>query len=481
MVRFDGGMTPPTRTLIATLAVLLVAGTSCQGTTVETIPESGLDERSSTITTDATGAVQAEAVRGESLQELVPAGFIEISNGSGGFAADVGNDDRFGRDHDSAGDIDGDGVTDLVVGARSDDDGPTATDGLTDAGAIYILFMNEDGTVRANQKISSLEGGFTEPLVGGSFFGYGVAGIGDYDGDGTPDIAASAPSSLRDDTGFEPTIYILHLNRDGTVKSTVATPGIVGQGLSAVGDLNGDGRIDLVAAQPDGGVAGLIHILFFDENSALIENETVTIGEGEGGFGTGLTSGDGFGGRESALLGDVDGDGAPELAVGAFTSDGGLGAIWVLSLDRETHEVIDKVKIAPGLVGFDESLVIAENVNGTSGAHFGHALVAAGDLDGDGVPDLVTSANQYENGVVYVIYLNADASVKGFTRINENEGGFDLALETNERFGRSMSIVASGIDQERDEITINMGGGAANRQGGSIYALDFQLELPAAS
>lgn len=479
MLRFDGGMTPAPRTLIATLAVLVIASTSCQGSTVETNAPIAQNERSSTATSEATGATQDEAARGDALQELVPDGFVEISNGSGGFVADVGNDDRFGRDHDSAGDIDGDGVTDLVVGARSDDDGPTSVDGLTDAGAVYILFMDDDGSVRANQKISSLEGGFTETLVGGSFFGYGVAGIGDYDGDGIPDIAASAPRAQGGADGFSPTIYILHLNRDGTVKSTVASPGIVGQGLSAVGDLNGDGRIDLVAAQPDGGAAGLIHILFFDENSALIEEEMVTIGEGEGGFGTGLTSGDGFGGRESALLGDVDGDGSPELAVGAFTSDGGLGAIWVLSLDSETHQVIDKVKIAPGLDGFNEDLVIAENVNGTSGAHFGHALVAAGDLDGDGVPDLVTSANQYENGVVYVVYLNADASVKGFTRINEFEGGFDLALETNERFGRSMSIVRDP-DEERDAITINMGGGAANRQGGSIYALDFQVELPAA-
>lgn len=481
MIRFDGEMTPATRTLIALLAALVVVGTSCSGATVETSPQSDEEsaDRNTTASAQLTGEAQEEAVRGDALQEPVASGFTEIANGTGGFAADVGNDDRFGRDHDSAGDIDGDGVNDLVVGARSDDDGPTSSDGLTDAGAVYILFMNEDGTVRDNQKISSLEGGFTEPLAEGSFFGYGVAGIGDYDGDGVPDIAASAPRADRSESGFLPTIYILHLNSDGTVKSTVATTGVVGQGLSAVGDLNGDGRIDLVAAQPDGGVGGLVHILFFDEDSELIEDEMVTIGEGEGGFGTGLTSGDGFGGRESAALGDVDGDGSPELAVGAFTSDGGLGAIWILSLDTDTHEVINKAKIAPGLDGFDESLVMSENVNGTSGAHFGHALVAAGDLDGDGVPDLVTSANQYEDGVVYVIYLNDDASVKGFTRINEDEGGFPLSLDENERFGRSMSIV----DDHRagGQITINMGGGAAVRQGGSIYALDFELQQPAAS
>ena len=64
-----------------------------------------------------------------------PDGFIKIEEGSGGFNADLDSGDRFSRDHDQAGDIDGDRVIDLVVGARSDDDGQT------DAGAVYILFM----------------------------------------------------------------------------------------------------------------------------------------------------------------------------------------------------------------------------------------------------------------------------------------------------------------------------------------------------
>lgn len=401
-----------------------------------------------------------------------PVGFVKITNGEGGFAGDVGPADRFGRDHDSAGDIDGDGILDLVVGARSDDDGPTGADTLTDAGAVYILFMNEDGTVRSNQKISSLSGGFEEPLAEGSFFGYGVAGIGDYDGDGIPDVAASAPSSLRfGDDAFEPTIYILHLNRDGTVKSVVESPGISSEGLSAVGDLDGDGRIDLVAADPNADSGGRVRILFFAADSTLRTDDVVVIGAGEGGFSGELSAGDSFGGRESAMLGDIDGDGSLELAVGAFMSDGGYGAVWILSLDAQTYEVLDQAKLAPGVAGFDEDLPTTENPNGSSGGQFGHALVAPGDLDGDGVPDLITSANQHEAGVVYIVYLNADKTVKDFSRINNDEGGFDLSLDAEERFGRSMSVV------HRDDatMTVNVGGGAAARLGGAIYALDFDL------
>ncbi|MDO6641694.1 FG-GAP-like repeat-containing protein [Shewanella sp. 5_MG-2023] len=387
-----------------------------------------------------------------------PSEVVRIAEGESGFLADLDSGDRFGRDHDNAGDINGDGIDDLVVGARSDDDG------ATDAGAVYILFMNQDGTVKANQKISMVQGLFSDSLDEGDFFGYGVAGIGDYNGDTIPDIAVSAPAASI------PAVYILHLNRDGTVKSMVKNGGIVAQGLSAIGDINEDGKIDLVAAQPSSVDGGSIQLLFFDENAEVIDDDIVTIGSNKGGFGDGLTANDSFGGRESALLGDLDNNGTQELAVGAFESDSGMGAIWVLSLDSDTYEVVDKLKIAPGLAGFDETIPLDSNPNGTAGGHFGHALVAAGDLNGDGVADLITGANQYGAGVGYVLYLNPDKSVKSYSRINETEGGFDLSLASEERFSRSMSLVDT--NREQGTITVNMGGGAGVT--GAIYALRFQ-------
>jgi len=422
-------------------APLVLVGLLCLG--MQACSDSDVGPTTDTTTDTTTGPV-LNPLSENSAEVFEPSSVIRIASGEGGLDADLDSGDRFARDHDAAGDINGAGVTDLIVGARSDDDG------ANDAGAVYILFMNADGSVKANQKISSLAGGFSEQLVQQSFFGYGVAGIGDYDGDDIPDVAVSAPAAPV------PAIYILHLNKDGTVKSMVKTLHIVGQGLSAVGDLNNDGRIDLVAAQPGGADSGLTRLLFFNQSSALIEEDTVTIGEGEGGFGTGLVTGDSFGGRESALLGDLDGDGTQELAVGAFESENGLGAIWILSLDSVTYQVVDKRKLAPGLAGFDETVPLTTNANGSTGGHFGHALVAAGDLNGDGIPDLISSANQYSDGVGYVIYLNADTTVKTFTRINAEEGGFDLSLDTDERFGRSISIVNSA--RSTGYINVYMGG-----------------------
>lgn len=393
-----------------------------------------------------------------------PDGFVKIEDGSGGFNTDLDGGDRFSRDHDQAGDINDDGVIDLVVGARSDDDG------ATDAGAVYILFMNNDGTVQSNQKISMLSGGFNETLLANNFFGYGVAGIGDYDNDGIPDIAVSAPASTNR------ALYIIHLNKNGTVKNFVKNSNIIAQGLSAIGDLNNDGKIDLVASDPSSDVGGnntgAISILFLDNNSFVIPSQTVLINPSSGGFGSGLIAGDEFGGREVAMLGDLDNDGTKELAVGAFKSDGGKGAIWILSLNNTTFNVVSKLKITEGLNGFTDTLTTGTNPNGSEGANFGHALCKVGDLNGDGIPDLMTGANQQNEGWGYILYMNSDKTVKTFTRINNTDGGFGLTLASEERFSRSISFI--GDLRGDGTMAVNYGGGAGAGSAGILYLLFFK-------
>ena len=401
-------------------------------------------------------------VNSQTLTQFGPDGFIKIEEGLGGFFATLDSGDRFSREHDVAGDINGDGILDLVVGARSDDDGET------DAGAVYILFMNANGTVQSNQKISMIEGGFNETLNPTNWFGYGVAGIGDYDGDTIPDIAVSAPSSTNR------ALYIIHLNSNGTVKSYVKNSNIVAQGLSAIGDLNNDGRIDLVACDPASDMGGInrgaIRILFLNSTSQIINADTVTISSTSGGFGTGLQDEDAFGGREVAMLGDIDNDGTQEMAVGAFKSDGGKGAIWILSLDPTTYTVVSKLKIAEGLNGFNDTLSSDVNANGSFGAQFGHAMCSPGDLNGDGVSDLITGANQQNNGDGYILYLNTDKTVKTYTKVNASNSGFNLTLDTDERFSRSISFV--GDLRGDGSIAVNFGGGAGGT--GTLYLLFFK-------
>ncbi len=109
------------------------------------------------------------------------------------------------------GDLNGDGIGDLAVGGQRHDDGGT------DRGAVWILFLNPDGTVKSHQKISDTEGGFLGVLDNADSFGISVASLGDVDGDDVVDVAVGA--FLDDDGGTNRgAVWVLFLNTDGTVK-----------------------------------------------------------------------------------------------------------------------------------------------------------------------------------------------------------------------------------------------------------------------
>ena len=289
----------------------------------------------------------------------------KISETQGGFGGLLDPQCAFGSSV-AVGDIDEDGTSDLVVGAPSD--------GGTDLGAVWVLFMNSDGTVASEQRISEAQGGFGGLLGSADLFGCSVAAAGDLDGDGIRDLAVGAcgDSGGGVDQGA---VWILFLNSDGTVASEqkisetqggfggVLDPGdALGGSVAALGDLDGNGIGELAvgaSSDDDGGIGqGALWILFLNADGTVASEQKIS--ETQGGFGGVLDPGDAFGGSIAAL-GDLDGDGIGELAVGASSDDdggNGQGAIWILFLTDDTTaptisfpplvSVIDPKRGAPG-------------------------------------------------------------------------------------------------------------------------------------
>lgn len=252
-----------------------------------------------------------------------------ISATAGGLDDAPADGDLFGHSVASLGDLDGDGRPELAVGA---DD---ANDGGPERGAVWVLFLNADATVRRSQRLSGTAGGFTGTLDDGDLFGQAVAGIGDLDGDGTPDLAVAA---TRDDDGGTDrgAVWILFLTPDGTVRAhakisataggfggTLAQDDVFGSSLVALGDIDGEGTPDLAVGaggDDDGGPQrGAAWLLFLAPDGTVRAHQKLsdTVGGDTGPFA------DGDEWTPTALLGDLDGDGGADLLLGARLADDG--------------------------------------------------------------------------------------------------------------------------------------------------------------
>ena len=391
-----------------------------------------------------------------------PRSTVEINDGTANGPV-LSNRDNFGMSVAAIGDLDGDGVPDLAAGASGDDNGGP------DRGAVHVMFMNRDGTIRDTVEINS--GTANGPVLStGDRFGVSVVAIGDLDGDGVPDLVVGAYG--EDNPGENSgAVHVMFMNRDGTVKDTVVINEGTANGpvlsdsddfgisVAAIDDLDGDGVPDLVVgANGDRGAgpnSGAVHVMFMNRDGTVKDTVKINSGTANGPV---LSAADGFG-ISVAAIDDLDGDGVPDIAAGAWydrNSGPDRGAVHVMFMNRD-GTVKDTVEINSG------------TANGpvlSNSDHFGVSVAAIGDFDGDGVPDLAAGAWSDDNGgpdrgAVHVMFMNRDGTVKDTVEINSGTANGPV-LSNSDHFG--VSVAAIG-DFDGDGVP-DLAAGALNDDNG---------------
>lgn len=281
---------------------------------------------------------------------------------------------------DSAGDVNNDGLMDVVVGAYQNTNG-----GGTLAGAAYLVLGGASGAVGLAGADAILTGETARDNAGIS-----VAGIGDFDNDGYDDLAVGATGYDSGAASTAGAAYIAYGPLSGTVSLSAATRytgsaayDSAGGALAGAGDTNNDGYTELlVGAQgTDGGGTGSggAFLLLGGPSAtggALSGASAVFVGEdAQDAAGAGLAGG-----------GDYDGDGLDDVVIGATGDDTGA------SNGGAAYLILGPISGTVDLSAADQKVYGA-----TADDALGGGLALSGDLDGDGYSDLAVGAPQNDS------------------------------------------------------------------------------------
>jgi hypothetical protein len=355
--------------------------------------------------------------------------------------------DRLGYSVSTAGDINADGVSDILVGAPM-----SRSSHGRKSGQSYLIF-GQRGGFNAVFDWTRLNAATGVALIGGAAgdqSGFSVAQAGDLNGDGVSDVIIGAPSSSakgmnsgrsyvvfgkRNGLGDRIDLSLLD-GRNGFVINGVFAKGRSGYSVSGAGDVNGDRIADVIIgapfANPNGLYSGQSYVVLGKRGGY---SSTLDLGSLNGKNGWSINGVTGRSGFSVAGIGDVNGDRLGDVIVGApFTANGGRNSpgqgyvVWGRTA-KKTTSVVPMAQLDPQTGLKLNSSLPEESV--------GYSVAGMGDFNGDRLMDFLIAAplanpnGLIHAGQVYVVFGQPSESIlspntTAKRKPNKAQGGAEL-------------------------------------------------------